>query len=68
MLSQDCIKCVLGAKKVKLVSEGSTITPNEYYGLWAINGFAGNLKMREYTNFLAGRNMENPFLWRHSSE
>jgi hypothetical protein len=46
MLSHDCIKCVLGAKKKQLSEEENAMTPNEYYGLWAINGYAGYLKMR----------------------
>ena len=66
MLTQDCIKCILGRKKVQLVNEGKTMSPNEYYGLWAINGYTGYLKMREYTCFVTPRSMHNPLIWRYS--
>lgn len=57
MLPHDAIKCVLGNKKVELATDGKVTTPSEYYGLWAINGFSGYLKMREYTNFITKRSM-----------
>lgn len=66
MLSQDSIKCVLGAKTIQLQTEGDKRSSAEYYGLWGINGFAGLLKTREYTNFVQLRSMENPFIWRYS--
>jgi hypothetical protein len=59
---------LLGAKKVELTSEGKSQSPQDYYGLWAINGFTGYLKLRENTNFIDGRNMDNPYIWRYSFE
>lgn len=57
---------MLGAKTVQLQVEGDKRSATEYYGLWGINGFAGLLKAREYTNFVQRKNMENPFIWRYS--
>lgn len=65
-LAYDSLKCVLGSKKNGLVDEGKAMNPNSYYGLWSLNGFTGFLKLREYTNFFGGRNMDNPFIWRYS--
>lgn len=65
-LAYDSLKCVLGSKKNTLVDEGKTISPNNYYGLWSLNGYMGFLKLREYTNFFGGKNMDNPFIWRYS--
>jgi hypothetical protein len=49
-----------------LAQKKENISASEYYGIWGLNGFAGLLKMREYTNFISGRSMENPLIWRYS--
>jgi hypothetical protein len=68
LLAADSVKCVLGTKKIELTNSGKLTSPNEYYGLWAINGYTGSLKMRDYTNFNVKKGMENSFIWRYSFE
>jgi hypothetical protein len=47
-----------------LLEKGDKKSAGEYYGIWGLNGFAGLLKMREYTNFMRVKSMDNPFIWR----
>lgn len=66
-VAQDTLKCILGTKKVQFINTQNSLSPSHYYGLWAINGFSGLLKMRENTDFLsASRSMQNPLIWRKS--
>lgn len=53
----DSINSVLGAKKLNFIIDEKDTSPNAYYGLWAINGFASYLKMREHTNFISPKKM-----------
>lgn len=52
--AMDSIKCVLGRRQIDIDRNpskyGAVRHTNEYYGLWAMNGFTGQQKFRYQYN------------------